>query len=83
MADFTLTEFKTIVAACFEGADSEGIQESTLETEFSELGFDSLVVYEIVTRIQDDYGVSVPDESLDELKTPAALIGYVSDQLAA
>jgi acyl carrier protein len=41
------------------------------------------VVYEIVTRIQDDFGVSVPDERLDDLKTPASLIGYIRDQLAA
>ncbi|MGP4114339.1 acyl carrier protein [Streptomyces sp. 4N509B] len=83
MADFTLTEFKSIVDACYEGAESENVQESTVDTEFSELGFDSLVVYEIVTRIQDDYGVTVPDERLDDLKTPAALIGYVREQLSA
>ncbi|GHB26331.1 acyl carrier protein [Streptomyces umbrinus] len=83
MAEFTITEFQSVVNACFDGATSEEIKDSTLHTEFTDLGFDSLTVYEIVTRIQDDFKVSVPDEQLDELTTPAALIQYVQGQLTA
>ncbi|MGW1816196.1 acyl carrier protein [Streptomyces sp. NPDC002125] len=81
MADFTSTEFRDVVSACFGGATSEEIKDSTLDTDFTDLGFDSLTVYEIVLRIQDDYGVTIPDDDLDELKTPAALIQYVRGQL--
>ncbi|GAA3983943.1 acyl carrier protein [Streptomyces sp. NBC_01352] len=83
MATFTITEFQGIVNACFDGTTAEEIKDSTLHTEFTDLGFDSLTVYEIVTRIQDDYAVTVPDEQLDELTTPAALIQYVQGQLTA
>ncbi|MBP2585749.1 acyl carrier protein [Streptomyces sp. PvR006] len=81
-AAFTLAEFRVIVDACFDGAEAAALEESVLDTEFTDLGYDSLTVYEIVVRIQDDFPVTVPDEKLDELKTPAALIAYVSDQLA-
>ncbi|MGW8886160.1 acyl carrier protein [Streptomyces sp. NPDC055749] len=83
MADFTITEFRDVVSACFGGATSEEIKDSTLDTEFTDLGFDSLTVYEIVLRIQDDFGVTIPDEELDELKTPSALIQHVRGQLTA
>ncbi len=83
MADFTITEFRDVVSACFGGATGEEIKDSTLDTEFTDLGFDSLTVYEIVLRIQDDFGVSIPDEELDELRTPASLIQHVRGQLTA
>jgi minimal PKS acyl carrier protein len=83
MADFTLTEFREIVAQCFESTDAAVLDESALGTEFSDLGYDSLVVYEIAMRIQDDYGVPVPDEALDELKTPGAFIDYVAARMPA
>lgn len=83
MAAFTLSEFKVVVDACFDGAEADALEESVLDTEFADLGYDSLTVYEIVVRIQDDFSVRVPDEQLDELKTPGALIAYVDAQLAA
>jgi act minimal PKS acyl carrier protein len=83
MAGFTLTEFRGIVAQCFEGADAEVLDENVLGTEFADLGYDSIVVYEIAVRIQDDFGVAIPDEALDDLKTPGAFIDYVSARIPA
>lgn len=77
MAGFTFHDFQRIVAKCFEGADAEALDETALDTSFGDLGYDSLVVYEIAVRIQDEYDVTIPDEALDELKTPGALIAYV------
>jgi len=78
MADFTLKEFREIVAQCFENSEADELDQAALGTEFSDLGYDSLVVYEIAMRIKDDYGVPIPDEALDELRTPGALIDYVA-----
>ena len=84
MAAFTFSDFKTIIDACgVDQAETDTLGETALDTEFDELGYDSLLVYEIVMRIQDDYPVSVPDEELNAIKTPAALIAYVNTQLAA
>ncbi|CAL9372431.1 phosphopantetheine-binding protein [Streptomyces cellulosae] len=83
MASFTLSEFKAVVDACFDGAEAAALEESVLDSEFADLGYDSLTVYEIVVRIQDEFSVRVPDEQLDELTTPGALIAYVDAQLAA
>ncbi|MEW2495468.1 MULTISPECIES: acyl carrier protein [Streptomyces] len=83
MATFTVADLKTIVGAC--GVDAEEAaaldDPSALDTAFDDLGFDSLLVYEIVTRIQDGFPVLVPDEELDGIGTPAALIGYVNERL--
>lgn len=83
MAGFTLTDLRQVVAQCFEGADAEALDAAALDTRFTDLGYDSIVVYEIVVRIQDDHGVSIPDEALDELDTPGALIAYVDARVPA
>jgi act minimal PKS acyl carrier protein len=81
MTAFTLEEFKQLVAASYDGAEAEALDEACLETEFDDLGYDSLTVYEIITRIQDDYSVRITDDEIDELRTPAALIAHVSGLL--
>ncbi|GAA3870470.1 hypothetical protein GCM10023084_24380 [Streptomyces lacrimifluminis] len=81
MAGFTLTEFRKIVEACYEGADAEALDGSALNTDFSDLGYDSIVMYEIAMRIQDDFPVTIPDERLDDLRTPAAMIAFVDAQV--
>lgn len=81
MSTFTLAEFKKIVAASYDSVAAAALDETSLETEFSDLGYDSLLVYEIITRIQDDYAVSISDEEIDALKTPGALIAHVAGLL--
>ncbi|MFI6348038.1 acyl carrier protein [Streptomyces sp. NPDC050560] len=82
MNAFTLQDLKRVVDACV-GADAvPEFDEEAAATPFADLGLDSLAVYEAVTRIQDEYGVQVPDADLDLLKTPEQLVGFVSGRLA-
>ncbi|MFD3523536.1 acyl carrier protein [Streptomyces sp. NPDC058653] len=81
MSAFTLTEFKKIVGLSYESEAADALDAAALDTTFTDLGYDSLTVYEFVTRIQDDYGVTVPDEDLDALDTPGALIAYVDGRI--
>ncbi|MED7950328.1 MULTISPECIES: acyl carrier protein [unclassified Streptomyces] len=83
MAGFTLTDFQQIVAKCFEGTDGGELDAASVDSEFGDLGYDSIVVYEIAVRIQDDYGVAIPDEDLDDLKTPADFIAYIGARIPA
>ncbi|MEU6024244.1 acyl carrier protein [Micromonospora sp. NPDC048871] len=50
--------------------------------QFGDLGYDSLVAYELVTRLQDGLRISVPDEATDRKKTPQAVVNYINVQLA-
>ncbi|MFF1443678.1 acyl carrier protein [Streptomyces sp. NPDC058295] len=84
MSGFTLTEFQKVVELCFEGgADLTALDETVLGTDFGDLGFDSLVVYEIAMRVQDEYRVAIPDEAFDDLRTPGAFIAYVDARIPA
>jgi act minimal PKS acyl carrier protein len=77
---FSVTELNTTIAKCL-GNDSGGqVTDDNLDTEFSELGYDSLAVYELMTRLQDDIGIPISDEEIDELTTPRLVIAFVNDR---
>lgn len=82
MAAFTLAEFRTLVGKCFDAQDVVALDEAAVSTEFKELGYDSIGVYEIAVRVQDEYGVDIPDEDFERLTTPAAFIAYVDARVA-
>ncbi|QIS18465.1 acyl carrier protein [Nocardia terpenica] len=52
-----------------------------LDTEFGEYDFDSLAVLELVTRIQKQCNLTIPDDVLEKLATPRDLLDYVSQQV--
>ncbi|MDQ7803510.1 acyl carrier protein [Amycolatopsis sp. A133] len=48
------------------------------DVEFADLGYDSLVVLETVTRLGRDLGVQVPDDVVAGFTTPNEVVAYVS-----
>lgn len=77
MASFTLSDLQAILDKCQPDDEAAPLNDDNLDTDLGELGYDSLVVAEFAVRLQDDYGISIPDEVLDNLKTPGALVGYI------
>lgn len=45
---------------------------------FDELGYDSLAVLEITARIEQEFGVTISEDDVDGLITPADLVAYVN-----
>ena len=64
-------------------AEQLSIDPSTIteETKFKEdLGADSLDLYEVVMALEDSYGIEIPQEDLEMLKTVGAVIEYLKDE---
>ncbi|GGN36646.1 hypothetical protein GCM10012285_10620 [Streptomyces kronopolitis] len=83
MRVFTVADFQKNVDACV-GVDDAVVfdDETNLETAFIDLGLDSLAVYEVFTRLEEDLGFPIPDEDIDNLKTLSAVLKYVEGRLA-
>lgn len=64
------------------GIDS-GPTDSFLDTEFGEMGCDSLSLIETSARIKHDLGVELPEDEVLELGTPRALLNRVNNAGAA
>jgi act minimal PKS acyl carrier protein len=81
MSQLTLNDLREIMRRC-AGVDDEVDLDGAIEdTNFTDLGYDSLAVMEIHARIQQDYGVSIPEDLQADLATPAATVEFVNEQL--
>lgn len=58
-----------------EGVDLDG---DVLDTDFLELGYDSLALLQVIGRIQREYGVEIPDDAAADAETPRALLDLVN-----
>ncbi|MFP8887412.1 MULTISPECIES: acyl carrier protein [Streptomyces] len=80
---FTLEDLKRILregAGTDEGVDLDG---DILDTDFEELGYESLALLETGGRIEREYGISLDDDVFTENRTPRSLIDAVNEHLAA
>ena len=63
-----------------EQLNIEGV-EITEETRFKEdLDADSLDLFELVDSFQDEYGVEIPAEDLEQITTVGSIIKYLQDK---
>ena len=64
-------------------ADQLGVSEDevTLEASFKEdLDADSLVLFELVMALEEEYDVEIPSDDLAELNTVGDVINYLKDK---
>jgi acyl carrier protein len=81
MSMFTLAELKVVVHEASGVTDGVSLDESTLDETMRELGYDSLAVLEIASKLQRDFGIDMPDEAIEGMQTPRAILDYVNSQL--
>lgn len=71
-----LEEIKGLVAESL-GADVEGLTEETSFTE--DLNADSLDLFEMVMELEDKFGVKIPTEDLESIKTIGDVKQYIEE----
>lgn len=65
-------------------AEKLEIEESSIKMESSfrqDLGADSLDTYELVYAIEEEMGISIPDEKANEFETVADAVEYIKTQV--
>jgi len=71
-------ELQKILAKQLRIADASKIQ---LSSEFKkDLGADSLDLLQLLMRLEDDYGIKIPDETLAGFVTVGDVMGYIEKQ---
>jgi minimal PKS acyl carrier protein len=82
VSQLTLDQLKQIMLRCSgvdEGVDLDG---DITEQQFREIGYDSLAVLEMASQLQREYKLDIPDEAIEELKSPGDVLRYVNGKLA-
>lgn len=83
MTSFTPETLRKIMYDCAGPGAHPELEGDIVDTPYEDLGFDSLAVLEVATRIQQDIGVPFPDDAVAELTTPRSVIDYVNAKIAA
>lgn len=72
--------FERVKAIIEEQLSLDGV-EITLESDFKEdLGADSLDLFELVMAFEEEYGVEIPSEDLEQITTVGAVIAYLKSK---
>jgi acyl carrier protein len=80
MATFSEDRVKEIIAKELE----VDVKQLTPEAKFIEdLGADSLDIVELVMALEEEFGLDIPDEDADKLKTVGDAMSYLRQNAAA
>ncbi len=73
-----LEKVKAILSEQFD------VEEDTITPESSiadDLGADSLDVVDLLTSIEDEFEIEIPDEEVENIKTVGELVKYIEDHV--
>ncbi len=65
-------------------AEKLGIDEEEVKPEASfidDLGADSLDIVELVMELEEEYGIEIPDEDAEKIKTVQDAINYIKEKI--
>ena len=80
MANFSEDKVKEIIAKELEVE----VKQLTPEAKFIEdLGADSLDIVELVMALEEEFGIDIPDEDADKLKTVGDAMNYLKSHANA
>ncbi|GAB3965530.1 acyl carrier protein [Streptomyces sparsus] len=79
---FTVEDLKRILLEGAGADESVDLDGDILDTDFEELGYESLALLETGGRIEREYGIQLEDSALTDARTPRALVEVVNNQLA-
>lgn len=68
---------KELIAERFDVDDKESISQDLSITD--DLGADSLDVVDLVMDIEDEFGVSIPEDQVENIKTVGDIVKYIED----
>jgi act minimal PKS acyl carrier protein len=78
MAGFTLDDLKDSLRAAAGEDESIDLDGDILDTEFGELGYDSLAILETASHIERGFGVRLPEDEVGEQQTPRDFVDFVN-----
>ncbi|MFC4049893.1 acyl carrier protein [Actinomadura syzygii] len=77
----SLDDLRDLLVQCAGEVTGVDLAGDIIDTDFEEIGYDSLALMETGARLEAVYGVVIPDDDIAELKTPRDLLDRVNQTL--
>jgi act minimal PKS acyl carrier protein len=81
MTSFETKDLVQLLRECAGEEESVDLDGDILDATFQDLGYDSLALFNTVSRIERDYSVELPDDVVAEAGTPRQLLDQVQARL--
>lgn len=81
MSSITLAELVDLLRECAGVDESVDLSGDIIDTQFEDLGYDSLALFNTMGRIERDYHIALADDVLATARTPRAFIDTVNSAL--
>lgn len=82
MAEFTIDDLTALLREC-AGEDEEiDLGGDILDMTFEDLGYDSLALFNTVSRIEREFGIELGDDVVPEARTPRDMLDRIHSTLA-
>jgi act minimal PKS acyl carrier protein len=81
MAEFTVVDLNRILRTCAGLDEAVSLDEAVQHSPFDELGYDSLAILELISRVQREYSMRMPDDATEHMETPLQAVEYVNSLL--
>jgi act minimal PKS acyl carrier protein len=78
MAEFTIDDLVQILRECAGEDESVDLDGDIAGTSFEDLGYDSLALFNTISRIERDQAIKLDDNTVVEAKTPRDLLQVVN-----
>lgn len=78
---FTLENLKRILREGAGADESVDLDGDILDMDFEELGYESLALLETCGRIEREYGITLDDSVVSEVRTPRRMVEAVNEHL--
>ena len=80
-SEFSLDDLRRLLTQAAGDAEDGVADGDILDMGFDELGYDSLALLEVGSRIEREFGTELDESTLADAATPRALIDAVNEQL--
>lgn len=77
MSDDILSKIQGIIAEQLDVKESDVTPEKSFT---DDLGADSLAIVELVLALEETFGVKIPDDEVDKIKTVGDAVEYIKKQ---
>ncbi|NGO67598.1 acyl carrier protein [Streptomyces boncukensis] len=79
---FTTKQLVDLLRECAGEDEAVDLDGDILDLAFTDLGYDSLALFNTVSRIERDYAVELPEDVVGEAGTPRQLLDLVNAGIA-
>jgi minimal PKS acyl carrier protein len=81
MAEFTIDDLAALLRDCSGDDEPPDISGPDADVSFEELGFDSLVLFNVMGKIERSYAVEFADDVVVEAPTPRELLEVIGSRI--